>query len=123
MMVNFSGLYVDPEKTVEWKVFMGWYWFTHPRGTDTQLPLLIDHIDHIVQVAGIEYAGLGSDFDGGVSFPADLKDVDDLPNIPVELVRRGYSDGDIRKILGGNVLRVLAEVERVAAKLLNNTRI
>ena len=117
VMVNFSGLYVDPEKTAEWKVFMGWYWFTHPRGTDTQLSLLIDHIDHIVQAAGIEHVGLGSDFDGGVFFPAGLKDVGDLPNITVELVGRGYSDEDIRKILGGNVLRVLAEVERVAAKL------
>ena len=66
---------------------------------------------------GDEHVGLSSDFDGGVFFPAGLKDVGDLPNITVEHVRRGYSDEDIRKIPGGNVLRVLDEVERVAAQL------
>ncbi len=78
--------------------------------------ITVDHIDHIVQIAGIDHVGLGSDFDGGVSFPQDLKDVSDYPNITVELMRRGYSDEDIRKILGGNLLRVLAEVEAVAAQ-------
>ncbi len=116
VMVNFSGLYLDPRKTAEWKVFLGWHWFTNPKQPETPLSLLVDHIDHIVQVAGIDYVGLGSDFDGGVSFPQDLKDVSDFPNITVELMRRGYSDDDIRKILGGNVLRVLAEVEAVAAQ-------
>ena len=76
----------------------------------------MDHIDHIVQVAGVDHVGLGSDFDGGVSFPRDLKDVSDLPNITVELMRRGYSDDNIRKILGGNLLRVLAEVGALAAR-------
>jgi membrane dipeptidase len=117
VMVNFSGLYLDPRKTAEWKVFLGWHWFTHPQQPETPLSLLVDHIDHIVQVAGIDHVGLGSDFDGGVSFPQDLKDVSDLPNITVELMRRGYLDEDIRKILGGNVLRVLADVEAVAAEL------
>lgn len=111
VMVNFSGLFLDPRKTSEWKVFLGLHWFTHPKQPDTPLSLLIDHIDHIVQVAGSDYVGLGSDFDGGVSFPQDLKDVGDLPNITFELMRRGYSDDDIRKILGGNLLRVLGEVE------------
>ena len=116
VMVNFSGLYLDPRKTAEWKVFMGWHWFTQPRQPETPLSLLIDHIDHIVQVAGIDHVGLGSDFDGGLSFPEGLKDVSDLPNITLELMRRGYSDEDIRKILGGNILRVLADVEAVAVQ-------
>jgi len=116
VMVNFSGLYLDPRKTAEWKVFLGWHWFTHIKQPETPLALLIDHIDHIVQVAGVNHVGLGSDFDGGASFPQDLKDVSDYPNITVELMRRGYSDKDIRKILGGNALRVLADVEAVAAQ-------
>jgi membrane dipeptidase len=116
VMVNFSSLYLDPRKTAEWKVFLGWHWFTHPRQPETPLSLLVDHIDHIVQVAGIDHVGLGSDFDGGVSFPLNLKDVSDYPNITMELIRRGYSDEDIRKILGGNILRVLADVEAIAAQ-------
>jgi membrane dipeptidase len=116
VMVNFSGLYLDPRKTAEWKVFLGWHWFTQPRQPETPLSLLIDHIDHIVQVAGIDHVGLGSDFDGGLSFPEGLKDVSDLPNITIELMRRGYSDENIRKILGGNVLRVLAGVEAAATQ-------
>ncbi len=116
VMVNFSGLFLDPRQTAEWKVFLGWHWFTQPRQPETPLALLVDHIDHIVQVAGIDHVGLGSDFDGGVSFPQDLKDVSDFPNITIELVRRGYSDEDIRKILGGNLLRVLAEVEAAAGQ-------
>ena len=114
VMINFSGLFLDPRKTTEWKVFMGWHWFTQPRQPETPLSLLIDHIDHIVQVAGIDHVGLGSDFDGSISFPQGLKDVSDLPNITVELMRRGYPDEDIRKILGGNALRVLANVEALA---------
>jgi len=116
VMVNFSGLYIDPEKTTEWKVFLGWHWFTHPKNPDTPLAVLIDHIEHVVEVAGIDHVGLGSDFDGGAFFPKNLQDVSDLPNITVELMRRGYSDEDILKILGGNVLRVLADVERVATQ-------
>ena len=65
-------------------------------------------------MAGIDHVGLGSDFDGGVFFPEELKDVSGFPNITVELMRRGYLDEDIRKILGRNVLRVLAAVEAVA---------
>jgi len=100
------------------KIMTGWHWFTHPRGPETPLSLIIDHIDHVVQVAGIDHVGIGSDLDGLPFFlPKDLKDVGDFPNITVELVRRGYSDEDIRKILGGNMLRVLADVERVATQL------
>ena len=65
------------------------------------LPLskLIDHIDHIVKVAGIDHVGLGADFDGAIDFPAGAQDVSMLPNITYELLKRGYSEKDIRKIL------------------------
>jgi len=66
-----------------------------------------DHIDHIKNLVGIDYIGLGSDFDGvGAALPPDLADVSMFPNLIEELMRRGYSDEDIRKICSGNVLRV-----------------
>jgi len=86
------------------------------------LPLskLIDHIDYIVKVAGIDHVGLGADFDGAMDFPAGAQDVSMLPNITYELLQRGYSEKDIRKILGENFLRVFAQAERVAHRLSKN---
>ena len=81
---------------------------------NTTLSMLVDHIDHIVKVAGIDHVGIGSDFDGVPNLPEGIKDVSDLPNITYELLRRGYSDADVLKILGGNFMRAFAEVERVA---------
>ena len=75
---------------------------------------LIDHIDHIVKIAGIDHIGLGADFDGANDMPEGASDVSMLPNITYELLKRGYSEQDIRKILGENFLRVFAEAERVA---------
>jgi len=75
---------------------------------------LIDHIDHIVKVAGIDHVGIGADFDGANDMPEGAKDVSMLPNITYELLKRGYSERDIRKILGENLLRAFAEAERVA---------
>jgi membrane dipeptidase len=71
---------------------------------------IVDHIDHIVKLVGIDHVGIGSDFDGVQIVPADLKSVADLPNLTAELMRRGYSESDIGKILGGNMLRVMEEV-------------
>ena len=68
---------------------------------------LVDHIDHIVKLVGIDYVGIGSDFDGVQSTLSDLADVSQLPNLTRELLRRGYSENDIDKILGGNMLRVM----------------
>jgi membrane dipeptidase len=73
---------------------------------------IVDHIDHIVKLVGVDHVGVGSDFDGIQAVPADLKSVADLPNLTKELLRRGYSESDIDKILGGNMLRVMEEVER-----------
>ena len=78
---------------------------------------LIDHIDHIVKVAGIDHVGLGPDFDGANDFPEGARDESMLPNITYELLKRGYSEQDIDKILGGNFLRVFAQAEMVARKM------
>jgi membrane dipeptidase len=78
---------------------------------------LIDHIDHIVKVAGIDHVGIGADFDGANDMPEGAKDVSMLPNITYELLKRGYSERDIRKILGENFLRAFAEAERVARSM------
>jgi len=90
MGMNFAPAFVDKKKaTVE---------------------RLVDHIDHIVDLVGIDHVGLGSDFDGIGSTPEGLEDVTKMPNITRELVRRGYTDEDIEKVLGGNHLRVFEEV-------------
>jgi membrane dipeptidase len=81
---------------------------------NTTLAMVVDHIDHVVKVAGIDHVGIGSDFDGVPNLPEGIKDVSDLQNITYELLRRGYSDGDVLKILGGNLMRAFEAVERVA---------
>jgi len=79
---------------------------------------LIDHIDHIAKVAGVDHVGLGSDFDGvDGQLPEGIDSVADLPKITAALMERGYSAEDCRKILGGNLLRVFREVEAVAKEL------
>ena len=76
-----------------------------------------DHIDHIRKVAGIDHIGLGGDFDGITSVPEGLEDVSKYPSLTAELLRRGYKDDEVRKILGQNVLRVMREAEKVSKKL------
>jgi membrane dipeptidase len=78
---------------------------------------LLDHIDHIVKIAGVDHVGLGSDYDGITELPAQLEDVSSYPYITQGLLNRGYGEQDIRKILGLNALRALREAERVAAEL------
>ncbi len=73
----------------------------------------VDHIDHVVKVAGIDHVGIGSDFDGGGGL-ADCVDVAGYPKITAELLKRGYSEKDIDKIWGGNFLRVFRAVEEEA---------
>jgi membrane dipeptidase len=73
---------------------------------------IVDHIDHVVKLVGIDHVGVGSDFDGIQAVPADLSSVADLPNLTKELLRRGYSEADVDKILGGNMLRVMEETQR-----------
>jgi membrane dipeptidase len=76
-----------------------------------------NHIDHIRKVAGVDHIGLGSDFDGITSVPVGLEDVSTYPALTAELLKRGYSDGDVKKILGLNVLRVMKRAEVIAAHL------
>jgi len=77
---------------------------------------IVDHIDHAVKVGGIDHVGLGSDYDGS-DMPIGMEDVTHLPQITQALLDRGYSDADIKKILGENTLRVMAEAERVSREM------
>jgi membrane dipeptidase len=99
-----SMLKINPEP-----YFMQVYLFNkYPdevKGLRPPLSLLLDHLDYIVKLVGVDYVGLGSDFDGVNSLPAGLDGVEDFPKITDELVKRGYSKKDIRKILGGNFIR------------------
>lgn len=81
------------------------------------LESLIDHIDHVAKVAGVDHVGLGSDFDGITSLPEGIDSVADLPRITEALLERGYTPEQIHKILGGNFMRVFREAERVSREL------
>ena len=84
--------------------------YIHAEVTD-----VVDHIDHVVNVVGIDFVGIGSDYDGvGDTLPNGLKDASSYPNLIAELQNRGYSTTDIQKILGGNFVRVWREVEEYA---------
>jgi len=83
---------------------------------------LIDHIDHIAKVAGVDHVGLGSDFDGVPALPQGIDSVADLPKITQALLDRGYSPEQVRKILGGNLLRVFRRVEAVSRQMQKEER-
>ena len=86
----------------------------YPYATMAQV---VDHFDHVIKLAGVDHVGIGSDYDGvGDSLPVGLKDVSQYPNLVAEFLNRGYSESDIAKILGGNLLRVWSEVEAYAQK-------
>ena len=92
-------------------------WLADNPAPRTTIGQVADHIDHLRDVAGIDHVGIGSDFDGGALLPDGLEDVAGFPRLLGELLRRGYSDDDVRKIAGGNVLRVMRGAEAVAARL------
>lgn len=103
----------DDPRTAE---YMKQYQADHPIDY-ADVSEVADHIDHVVGLVGIDYVGLGSDFDGlGDSLPNGLKDVSDYPNLIRELMGRGYSDSDLQKICAGNFLRVWTEIESFAKK-------
>ncbi|MBO0719599.1 MAG: dipeptidase [Blastocatellia bacterium] len=82
------------------------------------LAMLMEHFDHAIKVAGIDHVGIGSDFDGVEGLlPQGMDDISRLPTITYELLKRGYSDEEVKKVLGGNLLRTMAEVEKVAQRL------
>jgi membrane dipeptidase len=89
----------------------------HGRGPLGTIHTLIDHIEHIIKVAGVDHVGLGSDYDGISMLPAQLEDVSSYPYITQALLDRGHSAEDIRKILGENLLRVMRGVEETARRI------
>jgi len=110
----FAGLYIgQPDRA---KAALEAWEAQHPRPVVT-LAQVADHIEHIRQVAGIDHLGLGSDFDGIPDTPLGLEAVDRYPKLLEELMRRGWSDADIAKLAGENLLRVMAAAEKVSFKL------
>jgi membrane dipeptidase len=110
----YGGLYIgQPERA---KAALEEWERQHPKPVVT-LEQVADHIEHIRAVAGIDHVGIGSDFDGIPQAPRGLEDVARYPALLVELMRRGWTDADVAKVAGENILRVMAEAERVAAKL------
>jgi len=110
----FAGLYIgQPERA---KAALAEWDAQHPRPVTT-LAQVADHVEHIRQVAGIDHVGIGSDFDGIPDAPVGLEGVDRYPALLQELMRRGWSDGDVAKLAGENLLRAMAAAEQVSAKL------
>ena len=101
----------------EMQAFVTQYGEEHPT-VFADITDVVDHIDHVVQLVGVDHVGLGSDFDGvGDSLPTGLKDVSAYPNLIYHLLARGYSEEDVAKILGGNLMRVWRRVEEVAQEM------
>jgi membrane dipeptidase len=110
----YVGLYIgQPDRA---KAALAAWEQQHPRPVVT-LSQVADHIDHVKQVAGVDHVGLGSDFDGIEDAPVGLEGVDKYPGLLEELMRRGWTDADIAKLAGENVLRVWAAAEKVAVRL------
>jgi membrane dipeptidase len=110
----FGGLYIgQPDRA---KAELAKWEKEHPKPAVT-LQQVADHFDHIKQVAGVDYIGIGSDFDGITETPTSLEGVDKYPALLAELVRRGWTDAEIAKVAGDNLLRVLAAVEAESARL------
>jgi membrane dipeptidase len=113
VMVNFGGTFLDPRKVGVGNQFKN----ALRAGFDmpTTVAMLADHVEHIARVAGHAHVGLGSDFDGTLFLPDTVSDVSEFPNLSQELARRGWSDEQLRMLLGENLLRALAAAEAVAA--------
>jgi membrane dipeptidase len=110
----FGGMYIgQPERA---KAALAEWERIHPK-PQTTLSEVADHIEHIRGIAGVDHVGLGSDFDGIPEGPRGLEGVDRFPELLIELARRGWTDGDIAKVAGENVLRVMAACEQVADEM------
>ena len=112
---KLKQLYPDDEEKA--KSGLRQWELKNPRSRQCTVHDLLDHIDHVVKVAGIDHVGLGSDYDGVSALPMQLEDVSTYPVITQGLLDRGYTEADIRKVLGGNVMRVFEQVERVSIRL------
>ena len=110
----FGGLYIgEPDRAAA--ALAAWDQ-AHPKPRAT-LAQVADHIEHVRDVAGVDHVGLGSDFDGIPETPVGLEGVDKYPALLAELARRGWSDADLAKVAGGNILRVMAGVEQTSRQL------
>ncbi len=110
----YVGLYIgQPDRA---KAALARWDAEHPQPVTT-LEQVADHIEHIRQIAGVDHVGLGSDFDGIPDGPRGLQSVADFPSLLIELMRRGWSDADVAKVAGENVLRVMSAAEKVSARL------
>jgi membrane dipeptidase len=111
----FGGLFIgQPEKAA---AAMADWEKAHPQPGVT-LAMVADHIEHIAKVAGVDHVGIGSDYDGvGKDLPAGLEDVSTYPALLAELMRRGWSDADVAKLAGGNVLRVMDAADSVSRSM------
>jgi len=110
----FGGLYIgDPERA---KAALADWERAHPKPR-VGISDVADHIEYIRKVAGIDHVGLGSDFDGIPDAPDGLDGADKYPALLAELVRRGWSDADLAKVAGANLLRVMTKVEEISARL------
>jgi membrane dipeptidase len=110
----YGGLYIgQPERAQA--ALQAWEQ-AHPKPPVT-LSDVADHVDHIRQIAGVDHVGIGSDFDGIEEVPVGLEDVSKFPQLFAELARRGWSDADLAKLAGGNLLRAFSSVEQAAAQL------
>lgn len=115
----FGGLYIgQPEKA---KAALDAWDRQHP-GPPATLSQVADHVEHIAKVCGVDCVGIGSDFDGIGDTPVGLEGVDKFPDLLAELARRGWSDADLAKVAGGNVLRALREAEAMAKTLQATTQ-
>ena len=110
----FVGLYIGQPEAA--KAALDAWEKVHPMPAAT-LAQVADHIDHLRAVAGVDHVGLGSDFDGIGDAPVGLEGVNCYPALLAELMRRGWTDADVAKLAGANLLRAMAEVERVASTL------
>ncbi|MBO9671033.1 MAG: dipeptidase [Sphingobium sp.] len=111
-----GGLYIgEPEKA---KAAREAWLKAHPKPVVT-IAMVADHIDHIAQVAGHDHVGLGGDYDGLAELPQGMSGVESYPALLLELMKRGWTDADIAKLAGGNILRVMAQAEKVATAMQN----
>jgi membrane dipeptidase len=111
VFIKKNAAQIDSLKKLKWQSFEIDFWMARRHPADMQalrppISALLDHLDYIVKLVGVDHVGLGSDFDGVESTPLQLDDVADMPNITKALLERGYKKRDIKKIVGGNFLRI-----------------
>lgn len=108
---------IHAKGTPEYEAAVARFNAENPQPSPPPLKILIDHIEHAITIAGVDHVGIGSDFDGVPCVPSGMDDVTHLPRITYELLAHGHSEADVKKVLGGNLMRVMHKVEEVAVSL------